>query len=170
MKKKTFNQEQIEVIKEILKTSHSLAQVLKALNLQPEGGNYRTLKRFIKENDLDVSHLTGKGWNTGSRSKICNPAKPLIDILKKNTRYPSHKLKQRLIKDGFKEHKCENCNLTHWLDNLIPIELDHIDGDHDNNELSNLRILCPNCHSLTPTYRGKNIKSTYVKEIKKLEL
>ena len=170
MRNKTFNQEDIQKITELLNTCYSLAEILKELNLKPAGGNYRTLKRFIKDNDLDVSHLKGQGWNTGSRSKICNPAKPLTDILKKDTRYQSHKLKQRLIQEGLKDHKCENCNLTHWLDNPIPIELDHIDGDHDNNELSNLRILCPNCHSLTPTYRGKNIKSTYVTDIKKLDL
>ena len=52
---------------------------------------------------------------------------------------------------------CSRCNLTEWLGQLIPLELEHIDGDNSNNSLENLCLLCPNCHALTPTYRGKNI-------------
>lgn len=55
-------------------------------------------------------------------------------------------------------HKCESCNLEEWLGNKIPLELDHINGVNNDNRIENLRILCPNCHALTPTYRGKNIK------------
>lgn len=53
-------------------------------------------------------------------------------------------------------HKCSSCENTHWLGVKIPIELDHIDGNHKNNNLENLRLLCPNCHAITPTYKSKN--------------
>lgn len=59
----------------------------------------------------------------------------------------SHKLKLKLIKDKIKEHRCEICGLDSWNGKPIPIELDHIDGNHSNNELENLRIICPNCHA-----------------------
>lgn len=52
-------------------------------------------------------------------------------------------------------HKCEMCSLDEWLGNKIKLELDHIDGDNTNNDDTNLRLLCPNCHSTTPTWRTK---------------
>lgn len=61
-------------------------------------------------------------------------------------------------------HKCECCGLETWLDKPITLELDHIDGDTRNNVKSNLRLLCPNCHSYTDTWCGKNIKKEYVSD------
>lgn len=69
----------------------------------------------------------------------------------------SHKLKLKLIKDGVKENKCEICGVTEWQGKPLPLELHHIDGDHYNNDLSNLQILCPNCHSIQDNNSGKNI-------------
>jgi hypothetical protein len=72
-----------------------------------------------------------------------------------NGKPTSHRaLKEFLIKQ--KGHKCENCKNEFWMNEKIPIQLDHIDGNCDNNEDNNLRLLCPNCHSLTETYGGKN--------------
>ena len=77
----------------------------------------------------------------------------------------SYKLKLKLIEDKIKEHKCERCNLSNWLGEPIPIELHHIDGDRFNNNLENLQILCPNCHSKTDNNSGK--KSRKEKFVKK---
>jgi len=71
----------------------------------------------------------------------------------------NHKLKLHLIKNNIKENCCENCRLTQWLGNQISLELHHIDGNNQNNDISNIKLLCPNCHSLTHNYRGKNKKS-----------
>lgn len=71
----------------------------------------------------------------------------------------SHRIKNNLIKNGIKEHKCEKCNLTEWNGVSIPIELHHVDGDHSNNNENNLMILCPNCHAQTDTYKSRNKKT-----------
>lgn len=68
----------------------------------------------------------------------------------------SDKLKIRLLNEGYLEPKCDMCGHSRWLDGEIPLQLDHKDGDKENNSLSNLRLLCPNCHALTPQYRLKD--------------
>lgn len=73
-----------------------------------------------------------------------------------STYISSHKLKLKLIRDGIKEAKCECCGIFEWMNKPAPLELDHIDGDHYNNVLNNLRILCSNCHAQTDTNSGKN--------------
>jgi 5-methylcytosine-specific restriction endonuclease McrA len=63
-----------------------------------------------------------------------------------------------LLKDGLKNNLCELCKIEEWLDKPIKLELHHIDGNKNNNSLDNIQLLCPNCHSFTDNYRGKNIK------------
>lgn len=63
-------------------------------------------------------------------------------------------LKRHLLK--MSGRICASCQLTEWLGNPIPIQLDHVDGNPDNNQIENLRLLCPNCHACTPTFSGKN--------------
>ena len=67
-------------------------------------------------------------------------------------------IKEKLIRDGIKLHQCEKCGLTEWNGKPIPLELHHKDGDHYNNEMSNLEILCPNCHAQEPNNSGAGIK------------
>ena len=84
---------------------------------------------------------------------------PIETYLVENRLVQSNNLKKRLINEGLKQHKCECCGITEWNGKITPIELDHIDGNRYNNTLENLRLLCPNCHAQTETYRGKNKKS-----------
>jgi hypothetical protein len=59
-------------------------------------------------------------------------------------------IRKFLIKTGLKAPICEGCELTKWRDRLIPLQLHHVDGNNKNNVLSNLQLLCPNCHAQTP--------------------
>lgn len=154
MKRRKYTYEQLV---DAVKTSTSYRQVMSKLGLVEAGGNYASTKNIIAKYNLDVTHFTGMGWNVGLKFKP-NPITPLDKIItNSNISYPSDKLKKRLIDAGYFEKKCYNCNLTEWLNRPITLELEHIDGNHNNNLLSNLTILCPNCHSQTPTWRRQKI-------------
>ena len=140
-----------------VKSSFSYAEVLRKLNLKVAGSNYDTVKRKIKKLNLDISHMTGKIWNKGKNFKF-KPRIELKDALVVNSPYiSSNKLKYRLLKEGLKQHICENCHKSMWCKNKIPLELHHINGDKHDNRIENLQLLCPNCHAITDNYRGRNI-------------
>ena len=141
--------------KEIVAKSTSIAQVIRKCGLVAAGGNYRTTKERMKKLNLDTSHFTGQAHNSG---KVLGHKRPIEDYLSNNCRVQSYNLKKRLLKEGYFKHVCYKCNLTTWNNLPIPIELEHIDGNHYNNNIDNLTILCPNCHAQTDTYRGKNQK------------
>lgn len=152
------------------KVSNSHAGVLKELGLTPSGGNYKVIKKTISDLKIDISHFTGQGWNKGGKFQP-KPAQPLSEILIKNSSYTSsYKLKNRILKEELKDHKCENCGNMEWMGRKIPLELHHINGDHSDNRLENLQLLCPNCHALTDNYRGKNILKKSNIEKNSLEL
>jgi len=134
--------------------STSIRQVLNHLGLKEAGGNYTTIQRKIIEFGLDTKHFTGKGWNKSLAFKP-NPAKPLEELLVPGSSYQSHKLRKRLLQEGYFENKCYNCGLTEWRGQPIPLELEHIDGERSNNSRENLTLLCPNCHALTQTWRRR---------------
>ena len=142
-----------------VKMSGSIRQVLLQLHLKEAGGNYVTIKQEIAQLKLQTTHWHGQAWNKGKKV----PKKtlyPLKDILKRDSSFQSFKLKKRLFNEKIKKPQCEICGWAQKSsDGRIPVELDHINGDRRDNRINNLRILCPNCHSLQTTHRGKNIRS-----------
>jgi Zn finger protein HypA/HybF involved in hydrogenase expression len=159
MTRRYTDQELIEAVK----TSVSKREILGKLGLAQAGGNYDCLAAAITRLQLDTTHLLGKGSNKG---KTFKPKRDIHEYLSNDHYIQSHKLKLRLIKENLLDYKCYNCNQTTWLNNPIPLELEHIDGNHLNNALSNLTLLCPNCHALTDTYRGKNKKNKNLAKVK----
>lgn len=145
-------------LRSIAKNSKSLRQIIYSLGLIPAGGNYAQVKKYLQEYRISTQHFTGQGWSKGMRLEK-KPRVPLESILVNPSDFQSYKLKKRLFKENLKQRRCEECGWDKLSeDGRIPLELDHINGNHADNRLENLRILCPNCHSLKATHRGKNKK------------
>ncbi len=150
--RKYTDQQLIDAVRQ----SKSVRQILNRLGLKEAGGNYATIKRRINELGLDTSHMTGQVWNRGI---IWRPHITLEEYLNNRRPIQTFKLKHRLIREGILEPKCYSCGRTNWKGLPIPLELEHKNGNPRDNSLDNLTLLCPNCHALTATYRGKNKKS-----------
>lgn len=83
---------------------------------------------------------------------------PLDDYFSNRVKIRSHWLRLRLLADGIFEHRCVRCLRTEWEGQPIPLELNHISGNRNDNSLTNLEMLCPNCHALTPHYKGRGCR------------
>jgi len=136
---------------------YSRAAVLKKLNLKHTiNSNIKWIDKKIVELKINTTHWTGQAH---LRGKTHNWSKktPLKEIMIKNSQYTNtHNLKRRLIKKGLLKNICAECGINMWKNKPLSLHLDHMNGERTDNRLKNLRLLCPNCHSQTETYCGKN--------------
>jgi 5-methylcytosine-specific restriction endonuclease McrA len=139
----------------LVKKSKTYKEILSYFSLNNKGGNFKTLKRRILEEKIDDSHIE-KGSNT--KFALFKLTIPIEQILVKNsTYYNRSRLKKRLVGLGLLEYKCDGCkNTGEWNGKLLSLQLDHKNGVDNDNRLENLRFLCPNCHSQTSSFAGKN--------------
>ena len=143
-----FTKEEIECFVKESKNYVQLAQKI-GYNESPNNGSaYRAVHQMIDELSLDVSHFTGQRRN---KNKVD------IDKYKQGRALNSGQALRDLI--ILRSKKCEQCGLTEWQGQEIPLEVHHKDGNHLNSELSNLVLLCRNCHALTKNYGSKNRRS-----------
>lgn len=105
------------------------------------------------------------GFNSSSWSQAVvrgdiepRPRARALDLLlvRTDTRNGRGSLKKRLIDEGIKDDRCEQCGITQWHGRKLTIQLHHKNGDGTDNQIENLEMLCPNCHSLTDTFGGRN--------------
>lgn len=161
MRKRTWTDHQF---KEAVLNNISVASVLKTLGLKITGANYKTVKKYVQKFNLDTSHWMGQGY-LKNKTHTWSTKKELSEILIENSDYTNtSSLKRRLIKEGLLIDKCSQCGITEWNNKKINVQLDHINGNNMDNRLENLRLLCPNCHSQTDTYSGKNCKINRIKK------
>ena len=141
-----------EQFREIVASSNTYSDCLRALGLGTKGGSSTDiLKRRISELNFSIDHFGRRG--SGYQAKHA-----LIDILVENSTYANiSSLKRRLVREGVLEYKCAVCGINEWLGQEISLQLDHINGVNNDHRAENLRFLCPNCHSQTDTYGGRNV-------------
>ena len=141
--------------KDLIAKSTSYAEILRNFDLTNKGCNPHTVKRRIAHLGIDTSHiaLSNKGRTFSSKDKI-----DLQEILL--GLHPSYRgghLKHRLFDEGIKKKICEECGIgDSWNGRQLSLQLDHTNGISSDHRLENLKILCPNCHSQTPTFCGRN--------------
>lgn len=132
----------------------------KARKVEKGKGNLRRIGGFTQE-------ARSKGAQRSNEVRR-EKRKIWLDEVLSGSRVPDHTshMTDWLISFGYKESKCESCNLSLWLGKDIPLELHHVDGNRSNWKLSNLQILCPNCHAMTDNYswKGARLKSVIDKE------
>lgn len=112
-----------------------------------------TLNRYLLQWNILYDGMKGFG-RRGHNSAYMS----LEKYLQSSKNIQSNKIRNKLIAEGVKTHQCEMCQRTSWLGRPIPLELHHIDGNKLNNTKNNFKLLCPNCHALTDSYRGRNVK------------
>jgi hypothetical protein len=132
----------------------SIASVLHIIGLVPAGGNYSLIKSHIRRLRLDTNHFTGQGWSRGW--ELPSRGTPLAELLVAGIHLNTGHIKKRLIKDRLIEERCARCGISDWLGQKLSLHLDHKNGARTDFRMENLWLLCPNCHSQTPTYCGRN--------------
>ena len=129
--------------------------VLRHLGYPLNGGMFRYVTAHIRQRGLDTTHFTGQSWSKG-QTLPRGPKRPLEEVLVLGSVVATGHLRRRLIAAGVTDEAGEECGLTEWRGRPLTLALDHVNGDHTDNRLENLRILCPNCHAQTDTWCGRN--------------
>ncbi|WP_078882549.1 HNH endonuclease signature motif containing protein [Streptomyces rimosus] len=147
-----------EVLEPAVASSTNVCEVLRYLGLEVVGGHHTHISRRIRALGIDTSHFTGRGRAQSASRRRCGD-RLLVEMPATGARrVPSSSLKAVMLARGVTE-ECRLCGTgPNWRGSTIPLEVDHIDGNWRNNRLENLRILCPNCHSVTDSYRGRGKK------------
>ena len=142
-----------DFLEKIVLKSTSMWDVVEYSGVNKQEGNYRYIRNLINKYNISTDHF--KDQRRGFNRSL----KPLSEYLVKDRflTLSGNRLKTKLFSAGLKENKCEECGQNEiWRGKKISLILDHKDGDRKNNELNNLRIICPNCNATLDTHCGKN--------------
>jgi len=135
----------------LLNESNSYADFLDKIGYAKSGNAYKFTQKYLNELNINYEGIVSKRWSSKEIS--------IEEAFVYGSKCGTKELKNKIKKWDLKPYFCEKCNNNgHWMGEVISLHLDHINGDNRDNRLNNLRFLCPNCHSQTKTYGGKNNK------------
>ena len=142
-----------EMLAQAVVESTSIAGVLRHLGLRQAGGTHAHISRVIKQFGLDTSHFV-RHQGGGQRRRL-TPEALLVVLPPGRPRTKPHLLRRAILEIG-RSYRCALChNPGAWQGRPLVLQVDHLDGDFLNNHADNLRLLCPNCHSQTPSFAGR---------------
>jgi 5-methylcytosine-specific restriction endonuclease McrA len=143
-----------EEIKNFLQDSYSLWEFCKKVGYVNKSSRvYKVVKNNLNERNIDLKDYPQISRKIGYTIKKTNE-----EVFSENSSYERKDIKKRIIRENLLEYKCEKCGIYEWNKNPLSLQLDHINGINNDNRLENLRFLCPNCHSQTPTWGNKKRK------------
>lgn len=138
-------EDNLDIVKEEISNGKPLMEIARDL-----GVKYDTLKRHLKRLGVEYATNPHRKGRPHYESRVS-----AMYYIENNIPIGAPKLRKKLLEEGIKECKCERCGLTEWMGQEIPLELHHLDGNHYNNKLENLVILCSNCHSQIHGYNKR---------------
>jgi hypothetical protein len=139
---------------QLINCSDSYKNFLSKLGYSSSGNAYRHTKKYLDSVGVDYSKLTKDKWSSKEKS--------IEEVFISGINFCNKSLKIKILKYGLLDYVCVICdNNGEWMGEKLSLHLDHINGDSTDNRIENLRFLCPNCHSQTETYAGKNNKNTF---------
>lgn len=146
-----------EALQEAVSNSTSYAGVMRYLGRPPAGGTHAHLSRRIKREGIDTSHFLGSASNRGKQAANRLTSEAILKLRPRDSgRVKPHLLRRALVEAGV-PYECEACGLGNsWNDLQLVLHVDHINGNHWDSRKENLRFLCPNCHSQTASWAGRN--------------
>lgn len=139
-----------EQLQNIINQSATLVDVLRKLQVTNITAGYAALKKRSIEEGINLSKLQGKRKH--SNHFIAKPEEVLVE----NSLFNQSTLRRLLKRENIIPYICECGNDGTWRGKELKLQIDHINGVKNDNRIENLRYICPNCHSQTETFGGKN--------------
>jgi hypothetical protein len=146
-----------ELLQDAVSNSKSIMGVLRFLGLKQAGGTHSHISALVSKYEIDISHFTGRAWNQGKPAFNRRTTESILVLMEEgSSKEKTHLLRRALVDVGV-PLRCSLCGLEgEWNSMPITLEIDHINGNWLDNQINNLRFLCPNCHSQQSTSNMPN--------------